>query len=625
MQLTKELFVVMILFTIIWIFFNLRRESWRLISNKFETFSNRNIITVSCILLFIIEGVMIFYRTIPFVADEVYSLSGAAFFAGYNWSTYMSLHKFYNFGYTMLLAPIYHMFKNPISIYRGMLFVNTIVHIIVFCLAYDICNKKLNMSKLTSLGISLVATCNSIIVFFKGFVYNELPLIFIVWMIVWLLLTIDRSEGIKSGILSAVLGIIVAYAYIIHSRCLIIFVSLGITALLCLLIKRNFIARPVWFAVAFAVSLYLEKLLLAYVQANLYLQGKDIDMNNSVEKIATNTSKFKLFFSAEGLKKTIFHFFSLSGAMTIETGGILTIATVAVIYYVIKYRKQMLKGEMAIEELIIGFFSTISFWGMVLCIAVTGVQNGRFRFLAYTRYFSPFIGPFLLLGLFILKNKTELKWKITAFYSVLITAIVCLVYIFYSMPLLNGESLSNNASLYFFYVFVRYAKQGKFSKSLFAIALGLLIIFTMVLLYLYKRKQFIAMCSVAMIFSALLFWNVDRIKCVKSAAKRVKLVDSTYELFQNDDEIRDKKIYCAGNGYYTKSILVTLYDTEIEYKFPEDIGDNNSVILSNDVLRLENYSPDIILKLDGNEYIGLWNKDYADKLMDEFPDFLQVQ
>ena len=97
-------------------------------------------------------------------------------------------------------------------------------------------------------------------------------------------------------------------------------------------------------------------------------------------------------------------FFSLAGATTIETGGLLTIVTVVAIYYVIKTFSDYRKGKGNKEIFILFLFSFVSLWGMVAAIALTGASNGKVRFVAYTRYFMPFIGPFLMVGLILLKK-----------------------------------------------------------------------------------------------------------------------------------------------------------------------------------------------------------------------------
>lgn len=604
MRLIKILFVYMVILGVVWIILEKRKTIWTTTKNKIEsTQANRIAFGLFCFVL-IAETPLIFLRKLPFVADEVYSLSGASFFAGYDWSSYMSLHKFYNFGYTMLLAPIYKLFTNPVSIYRMMLFVNVVVHGITVLIVFYIAYKKLNLHKTESIVVAIVSTCNSITFFFRGFVYNELPLAFIVWMTVLLLLELIEAGGKKRILLSVFLGMVTAYAYSIHSRCLIIYGTLVVLFLFYLIKYKKCIMQPVSFAAAFFACIYWEKLLLQYVQKNLYRVGLDSHMSNTAEQVVTSTSRYEVLTSLAGIKKIILNFFSLAGAMSIETGGLIIIVTVAVLCFLFKGMKKTNKENAAIFVLTV--FSFISLWGMAACVALLGASNNYPRFLAYTRYMAPFIGPFLLLGLWILKNQKNLSYKYVIGLSGLLTGIVGVVYVFYSYPIFKGTSMKNNASLYFFMAFSRYAKQTKFSKNVFAIALMLLIGFTMIQLFLYCRKQFVAFCMVAIIFSAALFWCVEKRQCEPAAERRYEVCDETYEFVKEDLETETAKLYCIGSETYRKGVLFTLYDEMIEFDSKQIQTGEGTIILSNKLDDLKQFAPKYIIVLDDDEWAGIW-------------------
>lgn len=604
MNLIKILFVYMIILGIVWIIFEKKRMMWTIIKDKIESIqANRIALGLFCFVL-IVETPLIFLRKLPFVADEVYSLSGASFFAGYDWSSYMSLHKFYNFGYTMLLAPIYKLLTNPVSVYRMMLFANVVLHGITILIVFYIAYRKLHFHKMESIVVAIISTCNSITFFFRGFVYNELPLAFIVWMTVLLLLELIEAGGKKRILLSILLGMVTAYAYSIHSRCLIIYGTLVVFVLLYLIRYKKCIMQPVSFATAFCVCIYLEKLLLQYVQKNLYRVGLDSHMSNTAEQVVTSTSRYEVLTSLAGIKKIILNFFSLAGAMSIETGGLITIVTVAVLCFLFKGIKKTNRENTAIFVLTV--FSTVSLWGMVACVALLGASNNYPRFLAYTRYMAPFIGPFLLLGLWILKNQKKLNYKYVIGLSGILTGIVGAVYVFYSYPIFKGTSMKGNASLYFFMAFSRYAKQTKFSKNVFAIAIMLLIGFTMIQLFLYCRKQFVAFCMVAIIFSAVLFWCVEKRQCEPASQRRYEVCDETYEFVHRDLKTASAKLYCIGSETYRKGVLVTLYDEAIEFDRKQIQTGEGTIILSNKLDTLQEFQPEYIIVLDDNEWAGIW-------------------
>ncbi|MCM1496835.1 MAG: hypothetical protein NC124_00010 [Clostridium sp.] len=480
-------------------------------------------------------------------------------------------------------------------------------------MVYYIARKHFQLNKITSIAVTFICCFNSILLFFKSFVYNEMPLALIIWLIVLLLLETAKASAKKRIILSAVLGAVSAYGYIIHSRCLIVFGTLAILVAAFLLVYKKWLVQPLSFGFVFAICFFLEKRLIGYVQTHLYLKGVREVMKNSVEHMATGTWQYRTLQSLSGIRNLIAQFFSLAGAMSIETGGLLTVLTVLVLYFLVKNYKRLKRGEESKEVFILSIFSVISLWGMVACVALFGASNGKPRFLVYSRYFSPFIGPFLLLGLWILKEMKKISFKWVAIWSAILTMITSLVYVFYSFPVLNKTSMKDNASLYFFIPFRRYERT-IFAKNVFIIAFFLLFVFTAILLFLYRRKQFIAFCAIAILFSNVLVWKIEEQQCKLSAERRYNSCNATYTLLNECDTLEQMDIYCVGTENYRKSILVSLYDRDIFYDLQSVETDQDTILLADTVESFDVYQPPYIVQLDQNEWIGLWDSSLKDEL-----------
>lgn len=607
MELVKLLFVCMLIFGIVWLFFNKKPEVWRNVTGWIEARKEGTIYSCVFLLVLLSQIWLPFLRHLSISGDEAYTISGAAYFAGYNWSAYMHMKKFYNFGYSMLLAPLYKIFDDSVTIYRMMLLCNVFVHAVTALMIYHVLRAKLKCSKCFSIAVSLVSACNALVLFFRGFVYNELPLAFVVWLILLLLLELVESKGRKRILLSAVLGGVAAYAYIIHSRCIIIYAALCLLVLLYLAVYKKWLVQPVSFAIIFVPMVHLEKMLVDYIQQHLYLQDSGTVMRNSVEHVATGTWRYMALFSLDGIKRLICNFFSLAGTTSIKTGGVLTIVTVVVLYYMIKNISGYRKGEVDKSIFIVSLFSTISLWGMVVAIALTGASNGRIRFLAYTRYFVPFLGPFLMCGLVLLKKYTQFSFKWIVIWSVLLTLIVCGVYLFYTYPILDGESSNEITSFFFFRVFGRDTAKKVIKRSVFIISLSLLVAFTAGLLFLYKRKQMMAFCVAAMIFSICLFGKVEEIKCIPASEKRTTLVDAGAWVVENKEAYGIENVYCVGVDQYKKTLLMVCYDDDVIYDVKNIQPGPGDVAVGNSEQLILQYNPKYIYQLDKNEWIGLWD------------------
>ena len=610
MKFLEILMMSMLLFFCGWLFISKNKKLWKQITECVEACSERNFKFVLFLVSVLPEIFYAFQKVLPLAADEVYTITNAAFFAGYDMSSYMSQKNFYNFGYTMLMAPLYKIFSDPVVIYRSMLIVNALVHAIPVLIAYHILRKFFAQNKITAGAMALVCAGNAINMFFDSFIYNELPLSLVVWLCLLLLLELTEASGKRRVALSALLGFVTAYSYILHSRCLILFVTMAIVLILYLLVYKKFIIQPFSFAAAFTVCILIGIRMVSYVQRELYLNKEGKEMKNSVAYVASKTGKNAVK-GWDSIKRIFGHFISLSGALTLELAGVLTLLTVVVLYYVGKNLKRLRTGEETPAKFILTVFSTVSLWGIVGCISLIGAN--KFYFLLYTRYFVPFLGSFLLLGLILMKTEKNLQFKWCFIWTGVITCLVAVVFIFYTLPIVNKKSMSERTSLFFFLPYPIYKGQGDFSKNVFANVLLILLIFTLILLFLYKRKETVAVCAVVMIFSFILFTQIQDIKCVSTSEKRYRNGDGIYALI-NTGALDGYDVYCTGSGIFRKSVLLLNYDDGIEYRMSEFKEDPDTVLVTDKQEKLQKYHAPYMYKLDGNEWIGVWSEELSEEL-----------
>lgn len=596
------------------------REKVTCCMNRWNDVSDRNISILLFLAVLCMEGIQVIYRTQPFIADEVYTLTGGMFFAGYDVSSYMSNHKLYNFGYTMLLSPLFRLIDDPVVLYRCLLGCNVILHGITIVVVYNLLRKKFGFDSVKSVAMAAVSSCSFLILQFGMYVYNETPLTFIVWMVFALLIIVMDVTGWKKYVISAMIAFLTSYAYIIHSRCMVLFVVVFLVILSYLFIYRKWIVNPIAFGVPFIAGIYGARKLVDFVKVNLYLKGLDEDLGNSVEAVAGATSRYKVFASGEGIFKLIQQFFSLAGSLNIVTGGFILIATIFGLYQFTKF-KGNLQDDKTKKLLVSGIYSIVSFWGMVACIAVSGAASGITRFLAYIRYFTPFIGPFLLFAMIaLLKNMVQIKKTILYSCAALGNIIVVLVFIFYSFPKFVGTSMKDNGTLYFFLAFARYDGQTKFSKSVIGIALLIMIAGTVVFLFFFYKKRYIYMATAFVGFSILLTYNVETIQNQPAAKRRYEVNDVTWQLIKSDVLPEDIEIYYDGSERYRKTTLTTLFAEE-----PKCVNDMNTItdlsdaiLLTNVPRRYENHDNTYVFKLDKSEFVLTQDEEVKEILLNNY-------
>mgnify|MGYP001082379881 CR=1 FL=1 len=600
-----------------------------LIAKKREWFDNIfaiiNRLSVSkvCAVLFLtyflLDSIHIFYKYLPFIADEVYTLSGGAFFAGYDWSSYMSYHKFYNFGYTMLLSPLFRLIENPIILYKSLLIVNVFLQCISVILIYRMLRLRFRFDNVKSIIFALTACSSVLILQYHTYVYSEMPLTILVWVVLAIMIRLVESERKSRVILSLLLGFFLGYTYIIHSRCAVIIVTTVIVILLYLLVYRKWLTQPICTAFSFSAMILLGKKLIAYVQVNLYLKDSAINMPNSVEAAVTGSagthSRYELLKSFEGIYKIIKQFFSLAGALNIATGGFLLIITIVALYCIIKYRKSFLENDIGKKNFILAIYSFVGLWGMVACIAMIGANNGYARFLVYSRYFTPFFGTFLLFGIIMLIKNKDLKQSRLWLWTIAGEVIVIAIYIFFSFPVMDGKKMNQNGTLYIFRCFSVHKEQTRFTWSVIAIALLVMVAGSIVFLICYRKKRVLPMCMILFGFSIIMFCGIEDRQNRDSSQRRYNMSNATAALLDELQVNEDITMCFSGTEMYNKAILVTLFNKNCKY-----VDDMNTYTDLENTILFTNKPEDYPVKdniytfqLDDNEYLltgneGIYNQ-----------------
>ncbi|MDE5779093.1 MAG: hypothetical protein K2I10_11390, partial [Lachnospiraceae bacterium] len=584
-----------------------RKRTW--FDNIIIRINNLAVWKISIILLiavFFLDGIHILYKYTPFVADEVYTLSGGAFFAGYDWSSYMSLHKFYNFGYTMLLAPLYRIIDDPIVLYRSLLAVNVLLECFSIIIVYRILRLQLGFSNVKSIVIALAVCCSTFVLQFHTYVYNEMPLTFLVWVTLALMLRLVDTKREERIILSLLLGFCMGYMYIIHSRCVVFYIAAAIVWIMYLIVYKKWIANPIATVITFLGTILGGSKLIDYVQVNLYLKDLSQSMDNSVgSAVSLGVSRYAILKSFEGIIRVIKHFITLAGTLNVSTGGLLLILTIVSIYCAVKYRKQYVTDKYGKQYFIITILSYVSLWGMVSCVAVLGAGNQLVRWMAYSRYYAAFLGPFLLIGILMLLKNHGLKNRTLWIWTMIGNVVVILLYAFYAYPVMKGASMKENASLYIFRCFSVHNKQTKFSWSVFGIAVLIMFVGSLIFLFLYQKKRVLVMCALLLGFSAILFQEIDCRQNREASRRRYEMSNASYELMESSLLPEDVKVYYGGTGLFGKAILVTLYNKDVTYlKGVKNLPDlENAVLLTNNPEKYSVGTECHIFQLDSNEYI----------------------
>ena len=231
-----------------------------------------------------------------FPADEFGYWSHAARLAGYDWSDIESLGSYYSCGYSLILLPVFLVFKDGVIAYRAALFVNFVLLAVCFFI----------LQKMGKTFSAAVAAFYPTWLFYAGTTFAEILLVTLYLVICLLLLRYLQTDN-KVYVVSMIA--VIFYMYLVHLRAVGVLVS-GIAVLLIYSLRNA--GRKVKCVLALTVTAAV--ILAAGLFIWLYLTGlfseDPQDALKNVNDYAGQIGKVVYIFSGEGLKNL---FISVSG------------------------------------------------------------------------------------------------------------------------------------------------------------------------------------------------------------------------------------------------------------------------------------------------------------------------
>ena len=395
-----------------------------MIKNKFKNLTEKYLaqgvvflvsVTLCCFYAFMHDAL-----TLSTGNDEISTLASAAFFAGHDWSEIISQTSYYGFGYGLIWSPVFRFVSNPVYIYRLILCINGIFVGMSAVIVYAIQGKMdIKYGRWRKSLISFVSVCFCECLFNTMVAVNETFLVFLVWLNLYLLLCLWDCRDEKSKRLSFFLALILAFGQLIHSRILIVYISVGLVVLFVGFIKKRHILSYKVFLPFFIIFYWGAQRLTDMVQQSLWLKDSGQVLSNSVPSALSNLENLRLLTEGKGIKAFFLSFFGQFYTVSLATGGLFLICILGVVAFLgrfIKNRKQAGKGDNP-KQGIIGVFSLSGVFLSMILFALSGLDNiitgmdqnlaTNFKWFFYVRYMSIFVGPLIMCGLYVLDGERK--------------------------------------------------------------------------------------------------------------------------------------------------------------------------------------------------------------------------
>ena len=237
------------------------------------------------ILIFIMDIRIVGKCFNPFVFnDEAGYWTHASYMAGLDWTGISDSLAWYSYGYSILLVPILKFASTPTIAYRSALVLNVLMMVGVYFMYIFIA--RFIFPKMKKYQTTLIAAAAALYTSYQhntGIAFSEITLLFFTTLIALTLILVIKSPTFLN---SGCLGILCAYLFVVHNRCIGIVASVCLTVLLLFCFKRIKLSKASVFAGALAVGMALNFVFKHILENALWESGHS--HGNSTSSITSN-------------------------------------------------------------------------------------------------------------------------------------------------------------------------------------------------------------------------------------------------------------------------------------------------------------------------------------------------
>lgn len=555
-------------------------------------------------------------------SDEFGYIANTAFFGGYNWNPYTgNMTPYYNIGFSIFVSFIFRICKDIVTIYRLLLLYIVFLESILFIFVYLISNRHLKMNTTQSSIIALMYSMGTMAPQNALYYMSEVPFALNFIMIIYCILEAHNcKKTYKEKIYVVFSGILTAYSYSVHTRFLIILVTLIVVFFSYYIIFKETLIDYWLFIVSFIFSFVLVFIWIKEVQGILYMStiiGRDVTGNDALTRLTYIPTYIKTFFSFDNCLFFIGNFLSLLTSMSLITGGLVWIFLINGIQAMCLFIKNK---EKYVSKYVLTVTSLVSFLGMNILVAMNGVTNVyELKWLTFIRYCKPFVGLLLIVGMESIYKRTLNKKCITS--SVIAIGITGITIINYMIPKMNNACTGHTDISpvgWFQYYFYKNQSTSEYFYSFFT----LMFMCTCIYIYsiVYKKIKYIVITF--LLISSLLCYSENKFNS-NISMKNYEMCDATLDYMNKYKGKINVPIYFM-QGTYSGRVRCVLFDTTMEYILEKEelkkINYEEAVLLSDNLNLFKEMKvcPKYCFELDKYEYMYTSNETIKNDMIDYY-------
>lgn len=331
--------------------------------------------------------------------------------AGYDWSDIVSLGSYYSYGYSLILFPIFVLFKEAVMAYRIAVAVNFILLICIFFLLKWL-TSKLFVGRKESTVVFYVA----IAVFYPSWLfYARITLAEIVIVALYAVICALLYDYLERNRMSTLIMLVLTLVYIhfVHMRTIALLIACAVTLFLYFVLKRKKIKQGMVFG-AVLISVFLIGFWLKdWITGNIYAMSDSVNTNDYAGQIG----KLAYIFTKKGFVNLIV---SVSGKILY-----LGIASFGLAYWGIGYAckqvvhaiKDRKKGKEIEVDKWFCLFVLLATAGATMVNAIYTISPGRVDALVYGRYHEYVMPILMIMGARAIEESKQLYKGLSAIFA----------------------------------------------------------------------------------------------------------------------------------------------------------------------------------------------------------------
>lgn len=375
-------------------------------------------VLLGCLYLYNVKNI----NTIWEMGDEGGYLFNASLFSPYDWKeTFSNARHYYGYGYSFLLIPLFYMCSTGVSLIRGCIIVNIICLLGIYFIQIYIMSKLWKKRSICILSmISFIVCLYPYLASNVMMVVCEVFLSFFVWVIT---LLFYKAISEKNYIFWFLLGFAVAFVFFIHTRAVVVLVTINLFIALLIFLKRVDLKKIILYGLSFLcffVVLYFAKHYFLGVLGT----GKIALSRGTTEVTNIMTTKWvvdriRWVFAKRNIVKYILCAVSKIFYLIASTAGVLLLG---IVYGISELRCRIRDIPNKYDEThIVKAFFIFLFLLMFIACCVSGTGS-TYAYMIYGRYYEYCISPIIIMGMLYLTDKPQKSPKL---HFIALVMIVC--------------------------------------------------------------------------------------------------------------------------------------------------------------------------------------------------------